>query len=204
MKTLNQILNEKCWKGYKQPEYQKLKPKKGKPGQFVPNCVPVKEHTVPVKENTVKEGKSLNKILGATVATGLAIGATGTTTALNHHEKEKARIQKIEKATKKALNDPFQGQMDGDYIDPHSSFANATRFPEDGNTARIRSVEPKHIDKGKIKSIDPKALYAMKSGFQSYKAGKFSINSGPPSKGLDPWYDGTKVNTSVNKIKGKK
>lgn len=35
-------LTEACWKSYHQPKKQKLKPKKGKPGQFVPNCVPNK------------------------------------------------------------------------------------------------------------------------------------------------------------------
>ena len=36
-------LTEACWKGYYQPKKQKLKPKKGSPGQFVPNCVPKKK-----------------------------------------------------------------------------------------------------------------------------------------------------------------
>ena len=44
----NIVILENCWKGYHQPKKQKLKPKKGSPGQFVPNCVPNKT----VKENT--------------------------------------------------------------------------------------------------------------------------------------------------------
>ena len=42
-------LTEACWKGYYQPKDNKLKPKKGSPGQFVPNCVPKKKS---VKEET--------------------------------------------------------------------------------------------------------------------------------------------------------
>lgn len=39
---VEETMDEACWKGYHQPEGKKLKPKKGKPGQFVPNCVPNK------------------------------------------------------------------------------------------------------------------------------------------------------------------
>lgn len=38
----NMDIKEACWKGYHQPEKKKLKPKKGAPGKFVPNCVPNK------------------------------------------------------------------------------------------------------------------------------------------------------------------
>jgi hypothetical protein len=46
-------INETCWKGYHQPKKQKLKPKKGSPGQFVPNCVRDKK--------SVKEATNVNR-----------------------------------------------------------------------------------------------------------------------------------------------
>ena len=53
-------LDEACWQGYYQPKKKKLKPKKGAPGQFVPNCVPKKS----VKEATnVKDQDENSKYL---------------------------------------------------------------------------------------------------------------------------------------------
>jgi hypothetical protein len=55
-----EALNEACWKGYHQPKKQKLKPKEGAPGRFVPNCVPNKNAKTKVEE-TVKITKMDSK-----------------------------------------------------------------------------------------------------------------------------------------------
>lgn len=145
------------------------------------------------EQDELQEGKLKKSALGLALAGAMGVGAAGGAKLHDHHAAEKARVERIMKATHDALNDPFQGQMDGDYVDPHSSFLRGISVPDGAEHAKIKQVMTKHGEKGKVKAIDPESLNAMKKGFQSYKAGKFSINSGPPAKGIDPWYDNTKV-----------
>ena len=63
-------IDEACWKGYHQPKKQKLKPKKGSPGKFVPNCVPnIKEATNVNREEQITDiDKQFNKFVENTTA----------------------------------------------------------------------------------------------------------------------------------------
>ena len=123
-------MNEACWKGYYQPKDKKLKPKKGNPGQFVPNCVPKKKVDEDF-DNFIKENTPSDREWGKTSLTKIYADATpGQTFPFNplFEEKPKKKIVR-----KKLTEDGLLGSTLDMYNTPYTLPSSDTIGPEFGN-----------------------------------------------------------------------
>lgn len=137
---------------------------------------------------SLQEGK-LSRSIAIAGAVGLSVGLVGGAKVGDHHN----RVKHIEKVTKAAIENPFHDQIDSEIPkDKMGSFLKSTDVPKDSDKARLKS-DRQEGSKSKMRELHPDHITALKQGFRSYKAGRFSINSGPPAKGINPWHDGTRV-----------
>ena len=136
----------------------------------------------------IQEGK-LARSIAIAGAGALALGASIGAKVGDHHN----RVKHIEKVTKAAIDNPFHDKHSSEFSkDEMGNFLKSTNVPKDADKARLKS-DRQEGSKSKMRELHPDHVTSVDKGFRTYKAGRFSINSGPPTKGINPWHDGTKV-----------
>lgn len=139
----------------------------------------------------IQEGK-LARSIAIAGAGALALGASIGAKVGDHHN----RVKHIEKVTKAAIDNPFHDKHSSE-LSPYAmgDFLKATDVPKDDETAKMKS-DRQEGNKARIRNIpipkDNQVDSTFKQGFQSYKAGRFSINS-EPHEADNPWYNKTKT-----------